>query len=161
MWVLSWQDTLASVIRQIHILPTFLKWSWSVNLSLDSSVQPVGRGSWRGRGSCRDKLLPPVCSVSLFFPTYLKCYPSPGKLHPTTWKRMRSEDQDSNTANICQNMGGASRGKKRQRNFKVNSQIISEEDASTFMKKSDKIEKERYWGINSKLECWCQVTQWN
>jgi hypothetical protein len=41
-------------------------------------------------------------------------------------------------------MGGASRGKKRQRNFKVNSQIISEEDASTFMKKSDKIEKERY-----------------
>jgi hypothetical protein len=82
--------------------------------------------------------------LSLFFPTYFKCYPSPGKLHPTTWKRMRSEDQDSNTANICQNMGGASRGKKRQRNFKVNSQIISEEDASTFMKKSDKIEKERY-----------------
>ena len=57
---------------------------------------------------------------------------------------MMSEDQDSTTANICQNMGGASRGKKRQRNFKVNSQIISEEDASTFMKKSDKIEKERY-----------------
>ena len=132
IWVLSWQDTLASVIRQIHIFPTFLKWSWSANLPWIAE-----EGEDPAVTSCSHQC---VLLVYFFQPTWSVCYPSPGKLHPTTWKRMRSEDQDSNTANICQNMGGASRGEKRQRNFKVNSQIISKDDASTFMKTSDNIE---------------------